>query len=167
MAGTAAKSPRTRTTSATLRGHLRAGARGDRETGRLERGNVVDAVADHRDVAAGVAQRLNHAPLVLRRDAAEHRVLEHETPQLACVGRQLRGVERGALDARVTGDRGDSLGTVSREHLQLDALVPEPIDGRPRLRSQALGQENEPPCRRPLILEPVCDPEREHAPAVA
>ena len=58
--------------------HLRAGALGDRKPGRLERRDVVDAVADHRHVVAVVTQRLDHAPFVLRRDAAEHGVLEHD-----------------------------------------------------------------------------------------
>ena len=55
--------------------HLRAGALRDRESRRLERGHVVDAVADHRDVAAVGGERLDDALLALRRDAADHRVL--------------------------------------------------------------------------------------------
>ena len=67
IAGTAAKSPRTSTTSATLFA-ICAPCPGDRQPCRLERRNVVDAVADHRDVAALVAERLDDAALLLGRD---------------------------------------------------------------------------------------------------
>ena len=39
-------------------GHLGAAALGDREPGRLQGGDVVDAVAEHRDVAPALAERL-------------------------------------------------------------------------------------------------------------
>ena len=42
-------------------GDLAAGAHRDREVGLLERGDVVDAVADHRRVAAALAERADRA----------------------------------------------------------------------------------------------------------
>ena len=62
--------------------HLGAGALRDREVRRLERRHVVDAVAHHRDVRAGGAKLLDEPPLVMWSDASEHRVVEHEPPQL-------------------------------------------------------------------------------------
>ena len=53
--------------------HLRAVALRDREPRRLQRGHVVHAVADHRDVAAVGGERFDDALLVLRRDPADHR----------------------------------------------------------------------------------------------
>ena len=46
--------------------HLRPRALRDREARLLERGHVVDPVADHRHVAAGVGERVDDRALALR-----------------------------------------------------------------------------------------------------
>ena len=52
-------------------GGLAAALHGHGDVGLLERDDVVDAVADHRDVAPAVAQGLHEVLLLLGRDAAE------------------------------------------------------------------------------------------------
>ena len=93
--------------------HLRARALRDREARRLQRGHVVDAVADHRHVAAAAAQRLDDAALALGRDPPDDRERRGErgraptSPlgQLAAVERRL-----ASRDARVARDRAHRRG---------------------------------------------------------
>ena len=64
--GTTAKSERTNTRSATERAIWTPEPLRDRQTRLLERGHVVDAVADHRHVTPGLAERCDDGTLSLR-----------------------------------------------------------------------------------------------------
>ena len=86
-------------------GHLRARALRDREARRLQRRDVVDPVPDHRHVAPVAAERLDDAPLSLRRDAA------HDRQRRARAGRALHrspGAPRRRAAAREPGCRRPS-----------------------------------------------------------
>jgi hypothetical protein len=125
--------------------HLDAAPLRDREPGRLEAGHVVDAVADHRNVVPVGAQRLDHAPFPVGRDAPDHVVLAQEAPELALVLRELRSVDGplADVDAGVRGDRGDGLRPVAREHLEANALRLEERDRVVGVRPEALRQDDD------------------------
>ena len=74
--------------------HLRARALRDREPRLLERGDVVDAVADHRHVAPGFLQRIDDGALALGRDPADRGRGQDRLPQRRRFGRQRLAVER-------------------------------------------------------------------------
>ena len=67
--------------------HLRSRALRDREASLLERGHVVDAVADHRHVAPGRRQRVDDRALAVRRDAADGRRRQDRLAQRLRLGR--------------------------------------------------------------------------------
>ena len=105
--------------------HLRAAALRDRQPGRLQRRDVVDAVADHRDVAARRRAAPRRRALVLAARSGRRRVARAASaPQLAARRRAARRPSTARADRRCRrrGDRRDGLGPVAREHLQLDAL---------------------------------------------
>ena len=79
----------------------------------------------------------------------------------------MEASERGALDAGVTGDRGDGLGTVAGEHLQLDSLASEPVNGRACVWSEPFSEQDESARLGMCVLELVCVPEREHTSSCA
>ena len=133
--------------------HLRAGALGDRQARLLQRGDVVDAVADHRDVATGVGQRGHDRALALGRDPPDGgRGERPPRADAAGLGRQRLAVERRrrARHAGVARDRADGRGRVAGEHLELDLLGGEERDRLGRVRPQPLGEhhEAERPARR-------------------
>ena len=94
MPGTAAKSPSTRTTSATAFAICVPEPCAIDEPRRLQRRHVVDAVAHHRDVAPVPPQRLDDAALALGRDPPHDRQRRGERVQLGAVGGERIAVER-------------------------------------------------------------------------
>ena len=73
----------------------------DPDVGVLQRERVVHAVTGHRHRVPVRLQRVHHRALLLRRDAAEHRVrLEHARPARRLVVGELAGVDRlvGAVE---------------------------------------------------------------------
>jgi hypothetical protein len=126
-------------------GDLRPAALRDRQPRGLQRRHVVDAVADHRDVTAGIAQRLDDAALVIRRYAADDRRREHPLAQRVRVVGKVGALRRAAhRDADVGGDGGDRLGVVARQDLDLDVLLEEEGDRLADVRAQPLGEDDEP-----------------------
>ena len=95
----------------------------------------------------------------MRPSTAWSRTMRRSSP--TSVG-QLGGVECLPLDPGVACDRRDRLGPVSREHLQLDALVLEPFDRRARFRPQLLGEQDE-AARRPAGRRRAAPPSRTRA----
>ena len=99
IGGTAAKSPLHEHDVGDAARHLRAAALRDREAGRLQRGHVVDAVADHRDVAA--ARRA--APR--RRGACPRARCGRSRTRASAAWRSAAGVVRERLARRAAGRR--------------------------------------------------------------
>ena len=90
--------------------HLRARALRDREARRLQRRHVVDAVADHRHVAAAPPERLDDAPLALRRDPPDDaRATATSRSSSSVVAREIaaRRAAARARGCRRRRDRGD------------------------------------------------------------
>ena len=128
-------------------GHLRARSPGDREPRRLQRRDVVDAVADHRHVAARVAQRLDDAPLALGRDPPDHgRSRAPAARSSSPVLRQLAPVERRRRSAMPASAAiaATVVGRVAGDDLQLDALRAEERHRRARVGAQLLREDDEP-----------------------
>ena len=119
--------------------HLGAAALGDRQARRLQRRDVVDAVADHADVAPLGLERLHEAPLAVGRDPPHDRGLARQLAHARRVGRELAPVDRlpAHRDAGVGGDRGDGRGRVAGDHLDLDALLEQERDGLAGVRAAA------------------------------
>ncbi len=124
---------------------LGAAALRDGESRGLERGDVVDAVADHRDVAPVRGQRLHDPPLVLRCDAPDDHAGAERLEQLGGVLRKRAAVEGRPVgrDACVGCDRAHGLGPVAGEHAQLDPLLEEPGHRVARPGPQPLGEHGE------------------------
>ena len=87
--------------------HLRARALRDREARRLQRGHVVDAVADHRHVAPVAAQRLDDAALPLRRDAPDDRERRARAGRARRRSSGSAAPSSGGLERRDAGVRRD------------------------------------------------------------
>lgn len=108
--------------------HLGPAALRDREPGCLQGGHVVHTVSHHRDVATRIRKRLHEAALVFRGDPSHDGGGEGGVAQLRWIGGQLRPRECTAVHAEpgVAGDRGDRLGRVARQDLQLD-IFPQQV----------------------------------------
>ena len=105
---------------------LAAAAAGDREPRALHRRDVVNAVADHGNVARRVAQRLHQAPLVLWARAARTRCARGR--RAAASSRSSSGSSSPSTAPAPTsippaGDRGNGHGRVTRHHLERHPLV--------------------------------------------
>ena len=117
-------------------GHRAAAAHGHPDLGGLEGARVVDAVADHRHVAALPAQGADDALLLFRRDPAEDggprdHLVQFGVGQRVEVGPVDR---RAAVEPGLPGQGGDRAGVVAGQHLEGHALATQPLD---RSRSPA------------------------------
>ena len=133
--------------------HLRAGALRDREPRLLQRGYVVDAVADHRHVVARLGQRLDDPLLPLGRDTPDHGRLEDSPPERIRILRKRASVERRPCrrDAGVRGDgRDGDRGSRRRSPSAGRPGRGSRLDRLARVRSQSLGQNDEAERREPL-----------------
>ena len=98
----------------------------------LERQDVVDAVADHGDPLAVLAQRADQACLERRRHAPEHRPRPDRLGQLGVVHRlQLQARDGLAVQAQpdLAGERGHGHRVVARDELQGHARIGEAGQG--------------------------------------
>ena len=126
-------------------GDLGARAERHRQPGGLHRGDVVDAVADHRGVPAAASQRLHERLLLVGCDAGEDGVRRGHLLQLGRVGRQVgAGHARGVRKARRARDGDHRAGRVARHHLQVDALAAQVRHDVARLRAHLLAQHGQP-----------------------
>ncbi len=124
--------------------HVGARALCERQSRRLERRHVVDAVTDHRHVPAARGERLDEAALVLRSDPTDHRDRRRKSCQLAALRRQLGSLQRlGHDEPHVARDRGRRARVVSREHLDVDAFGEQERNRLPRIAAQLLGEDDE------------------------
>ena len=173
IGGTSPNSPRTSTRSATERA-IWAAALGDREARLLQRGHVVDPVAEHRHVAAlGSARRRP------RLSSGEMRPTAGAAITAAPAARPVGGLASpsSAAGSRARRGRGRSprgRPGVAGEHLEGDVLVAKKATVSAALGAQPLGDDDHPerPARRRgtanhsgrgLGQRRVGAPEREHA----
>ena len=87
--------------------HLRPGALGDRQARLLERGHVVDSVADHRDVAAG-ARRARPRPRACPRARSARRRARTGRPRAAPLDRSAAPRRRAPAPSPARPRRGRS-----------------------------------------------------------
>ena len=125
--------------------HLRAGPLRDRQASRLECRDVVDAVADHRHVAPGIAQGFDDTPFPRRGDPPDHVALGYEAAERGGIGGKIRSAEGPRdLDARVSRDRRHGLRSVAREYFQLYSLRPKERNGLARVGAKPLCEDHKP-----------------------
>src|ERR1035437_9917550 len=86
--------------------HLRAAALCDCQPRALQRRYVVDAIAEHRHVAALVGERPHECLLALRGDSSHDRRLHREAPQLEGIVGDRRGGAPAPRDAAARGGSG-------------------------------------------------------------
>ena len=126
-------------------GHLGAGAHRHRHPRLLQRRHVVDAVADHRHVAAGGDQGGDQRLLLLRLDPAEDRVGERDLAPAASGSSGRSGPSTTPASRRHAdrvGDRGDGGAGVAGDQLQVDFLLAHVGD-----RLRRVGRAASPPAR--------------------
>ena len=126
--------------------HLGPASLRDREPRLLECRHVVDAIAEHPDILAGLREHPHHARLVVRRDAADRRRRAHRCEQRVVALRQRAAVERvrSGRDPRIARDRADRRRTVTGDDLERDILVAEERHRLDGVVAQPLGQHDEP-----------------------
>ncbi len=144
-AGIAAKLRPTSTRSATPFAIWLPRAEGDRDLRRLQRGHVVDAVADHRDALAVLDERLDERALLVGLDAREHDAALGGHAELARLAGQLGTCDDPPrrLEPGRAGDRLDRDRAVAGDHLDGDPGLTQEGDRLGRGVAHALGQRDQ------------------------
>ena len=132
-------------------GHLGPRAHRHRQPRLLERGDVVDAVADHRRVAARFAQRRRPVPSSARARSGRRSCSRCAASASALrVGGQVGPLDRAGVGGHAdrAGDRGHGRAGVAGDQLQVDFLLAHEGDRLPRVRAQRLFEHDQRQRRR-------------------
>ena len=127
-------------------GHLAAGAHRHRHPRPLQRRHVVDAVADHRRVAARVRSARDQRLLLLGLDPAEDGVAPappRPAPRDPRAARGPRSPRRPSGTPTAVRDRGDGRPGVAGDQLQVDLLVAHQLDRLGGVGAQVLLQHDQ------------------------
>ena len=137
---------------------LAALAERDPEVGALDREHVVDAVADHCDVMAGLLKGPENQSFLIRRHPSEH------APSSDQLGRVRRRIQFLSRDRRLLTERRpepadrrpDGLGVVAREDLEGDSLPGQVLQDFVDSGSDLFAQPHEGQRPQPDTFERVC-----------
>ena len=144
--GTTPKSSRTSTRSATERDICVPEPWAIAEARLLERGHVVDAVADHRHVAAGVGERVDDRPLALGRDPPDRGRRQDGVAQRRWLGRAAPRRPAPAPSPGTPASRAIAptvAGASPESTFSSTLLGGEEGDGLGRVGAKALGEHDQ------------------------